>query len=107
MKWEPGRLNAKYQKLVICNFGFFDINLIKIPEDTRIPLHLDYIPRKKHYRLNIDLVKPKVGGHFIGKTLWNKIPRITLIRPDIHPHGVSEIFKGHSIILSIGIAIGK
>ena len=106
MKWEPGRLNAKYQKLVICNFGFFDINLIKIPEGTRIPYHLDYIPRKKHYRLNIELVKPEVGGHYQGRYLW-KIPRINLIRPDIHLHGVSEIFKGHALILSIGVAIAK
>lgn len=104
MKWEPGRLNASYRKLVICNFGFFDVNIIKIPTGTNIPWHTDPIKNKNHYRLNIDIVKPKVGGHFLGKYLW-KIPRITLIRPDIHPHSVSEIFKGHAVILSIGVAI--
>ena len=105
MKWQQGRLNANYQKLVICNFGFFDINLIKILTGTQIPWHTDPIIGKRHYRLNIDLVKPKVGGHFIGKSLW-KLPRITLIRPDIHLHKVTEVFKGHSLILSIGVAIG-
>lgn len=104
MKWQQGRLNANYQKLTICNFSFFDINLIKIPTHTQIPWHTDPIDNKRHYRLNIDLVKPKGGGHFIGRYLW-KCPRITVIRPDIHPHGVSEIFRGHALILSIGVAI--
>ena len=106
MKWQQGKLNTNYQKLVICNFGFFDINLIKIPTGTTIPWHTDPIINKRHYRLNIDLIKPSVGGHFHGKSIW-KLPRITLIRPDIHPHNVSEIFRGHAIILSIGIAIDK
>ena len=106
MKGQQGKLNTNYQKLVICNFGFFDINLIKIPTGTQIPRHTDPIENKRHYRLNINLVKPSVGGHFQGKYLW-KLPRITLIRPDIHPHAVSEIFKGHALILSIGIAIAE
>lgn len=106
MKWQQGRLNANYQKLVICNFKLFDINLIKIPTYTQIPWHTDPIDNKHHYRLNIDLVKPKVGGHFKGRTLF-KLPRIHLIRPDIDKHSVTHIFKGHALILSIGVAIAK
>lgn len=103
MKWQPSRLNANYQKLPILNLSFFDINLIKIPTGTEIPWHTDIIPNKRHYRLNIQLIKPEVGGHFIGKTLW-KLPRIQLIRPDLHLHKVTEVFAGQSIILSIGVA---
>lgn len=106
MKWEPGRQNAKYEKLVLCKLSFFDINIIKIPTGTRIPWHVDIIPRKKHYRLNIELVKPKIGGKFMGKTIF-QIPRITLIRPDRDMHAVTEIFEGHALILSIGFAIAK
>jgi hypothetical protein len=105
MNWKPGRLNAKYQVLTICNFGFFDINLIKIPTHTRIPYHIDHIPRRKHYRLNIDLIKPKIGGQFIGKHIF-KLPRIIFFKSD-HIHALSEIEKGHALILSIGFAIAK
>lgn len=106
MKWKPGRLNSKYEKLVLCNLGFFDINLVRIPKGTTIPTHIDFIPYKKHYRLNIELIRPKIGGRFVGKTLF-RIPRITLIRPDIHPHSITEIFEGHALILSIGWTLVK
>lgn len=106
MQWQQGRQNSKYCKLPLITFPNFDMYILKIPQGSSVPTHIDPIDGKNHYRLNIDLIKPKVGGTFIGKTLF-KLPRVTLIRPDIHPHSVTEIFSGHSLILSVGFAINK
>ena len=104
MKWQKGRQNSLYYKFPLITLPRFDMYLLKIPQGSSVPTHTDPVKNKKHYRLNIDIIKPKIGGTFIGKTIF-KLPRITLIRPDIHQHSVTEIFSGYSLILSIGIAI--
>ena len=104
MKWQKERQNSLYYKFPLVTLPSFDMYLLKIPQGSSVPTHTDPIKNKKHYRLNIDIIKPKIGGTFIGKTIF-KLPRITLIRPDIHQHSVTEIFSGYSLILSIGIAI--
>ena len=104
MKWQKGRQGSGYFKLQLIALSFFDCYFIKIPKGVSVPRHVDIIPGKRHYRLNIDIIKPKIGGVFIGKTIF-KLPRITLIRPDIDAHSVTEVFEGHSLILSIGISI--
>ena len=104
MKWQKGRQNGLYYKFPLITLPRFDMYLLKIPQGSSVPTHTDPVRNKKHYRLNIDIIKPEVGGTFIGKTIF-RLPRITLIRPDIHPHSVTEIFSGYSLILSIGIAI--
>lgn len=106
MKWKKGRQGSGYLVHTVCNFGFFDIQLIKIPEGIEVPVHKDPIPNKRHYRLNIDLVKPEFGGRYVGKSIF-KLPRIHLIRSDRDYHAISEVIKGQAVILSIGVAIAE
>jgi len=107
LKWKHGRQAGGYQKLKIFESKFFscDCYLLYYKEGSFIPEHTDPVKKKKHYRLNIELVKPKRGGYFIYDLplIW-KFYRIVLFRPDITIHSVTKIIKGYRLMLSIGWA---
>jgi hypothetical protein len=100
MIWESGRQGTGYLKMVLRQGSFYDIFLIKYPVGTHIPAHIDPVPGKKHFRLNIRL---KGENNFNGMSLFN-FGRITLFRPDITPHSVKQVTK-ERLILSIGVAV--
>lgn len=100
-KWEQGRQNTNYWKLKIISWWFFDLYLLMYPEGSFIPPHQDPVEGKKHYRLNIELMKAKEGGEFIcrGGYQWG---RFILFRPDLYEHAVTRITKGKRYLLSLG-----
>ena len=105
MKWETGRQNNSYLKKSIITLPFLDLHIIKYPTGSYIKTHTDKIKNKKHFRLNIVLKQPDMGGKAYHKSYIFKTNRICLFRPDISPHRVNKIIKGTRYIISLGLAI--
>lgn len=98
-KWELGRQETGYRKLLIAsNYKTWDIYIIDYPVGTYIKPHTDPVSQGKHYRLNIILYG---YGEFNGKTIYSLWNRIHLFRPDIVEHSVNNI-KKRRVVLSIG-----
>lgn len=104
MKWQNGRQGSGYLKKKIFEFWKMDCYLIKYPDDSFIPEHVDQVDGKKHYRLNIVINKPKSGGRFIcDKTIINT-GRIILFRQDKYKHSLTPVV-GERLVLSLGVAV--
>lgn len=95
-----------YEKLLIFQFGrlMMDCWLIKSQFPNMVPSHVDPIPGYKHYRLNLILSNPEMGGEFW--CFWPLLdwPRLKLFRSDF-PHGVGKIWSGKRLVLSFGLAL--
>ena len=103
MKWVKGRLGTGYEKLLLCQLKWpikFDIYIIRLKEGNRIPVHFDKVENYFHFRLNIILKKAKIGGNYIGESIYQN-NRLIYFRPDIMEHSVSEVFRGERYIFSI------
>ena len=106
--WKRGRQETGYFKLKLLQLKNFDCYLLKFPQGSEIPEHIDPVMFKRHYRLNIVLKKARVGGKFLahsGKKPIINWPRVILFRPDVTSHGVSKIEKGTRYVLSFGWAL--
>ena len=105
MVWENGRQQTGYLKKCLVNSKRlkFDMYLLKYPEGSEIPKHIDstIIPFHEHHRINIVLKKPDRGGDFIIDNKKQK-GRFFKFRPDLNEHSVSKITKGTRYVLSIG-----
>ena len=100
-KWQNGRQNAFYNKMLIFKSPkFMDCWLIKYSQGVGLNWHKDKVEGKKHYRLNIILKK---GGEF---WLENKqvTKRIVFFRPDKQLHCV-KVFNDERLVLSLGWVI--
>lgn len=108
-RWEKGRQDSGYYKMLIFTAKFplpFDWYILKYPVGSSIPEHTDKVDIGKHYRLNIILKKPKIGGVFsCSRTILNT-NRIKLFRPDLYAHSLSMIEEGERIVMSIGWVTG-
>lgn len=104
-KWVKGRQGTKYEKLPLIQNKKFDLYLLRFPEGTHVPPHKDPIKNHKHYRLNITLVKPNIGGKFLGGNPIINLSRLTFFRPDLYTHEMSVIQSGQCYMLSFGFAI--
>lgn len=102
MRWESGRQGTGYRKLRLWQSDrlFSDAYLIDYPPHTRIPTHVDKVPGKRHYRINILLWGQ---DNFRGETLFSLGP-LKFFRPDISPHSVEEVSR-RRLVLSIGWAL--
>ena len=104
-RWQPGRRQTGYEKMLLIQGRFpvpFDICLLKFPEGSEVPEHVDEVTCGEHHRVNVVLRHAREGGEFICKTpLWEN-SRIKYFRPDIAPHGVTRISRGVRFVLSIG-----
>lgn len=106
--WQRGRQESGYFKRKIFSFASFDCYLLKFPEGSEIPEHIDPVLQKRHYRLNIVLKKPKKGGKFLahsGRKPFLNTSRVIFFRPDATSHGVSKVEKGSRYVLSFGWAL--
>lgn len=104
MKWQNGRQGTGYLKKKMFDFWKMDCYLIKYPDGSFIPEHIDKVDDKKHYRLNIVIKKPYSGGLFIcDKTIINTC-RLILFRPDRYKHRLTPVV-GERLVMSFGIAI--
>jgi hypothetical protein len=100
MKWEIGRQRTGYSKLALWKASWTDCYIIKYPNNSYVPEHIDPVKNKKHYRINILLFGE---DNFSGKTIFST-RRLKIFRPDIHLHSVKPV-SFTRIILSIGFAI--
>ena len=104
-RWDKGRQGTGYDKMLLitsyCPIPF-DSYIIRYPEGSEIPPHIDSVQSGKHYRLNIVIKDCKQGGEFICKNLIFETKRIKFFRPDISEHSVSKVIKGNRYIFSIG-----
>ncbi|MGB0833537.1 MAG: 2OG-Fe(II) oxygenase [Psychrobium sp.] len=80
----------------------FDMYLLKFPEGSEIPPHVDKVSSGKHYRLNIVLKQAARGGEFICASPIFEISCIKLFRPDVCEHSVTKVEEGSRYLLSIG-----
>jgi hypothetical protein len=52
----------------------FDCYLLRFPTGAEVKPHTDPVdPAYKHYRLNIVVKRPDLGGRFVGKTLLTRV----------------------------------
>jgi hypothetical protein len=80
-----------------------DMHLIQYPTGSSIPPHKDKANfDQRHYRLNIEVKRPKKGGKFeCGKCIF-RFWRIAFFRPDVEAHSVTKIEAGKRYVLSFG-----
>lgn len=100
--WKLGRQGTGYQKLLLAQGSWWDCYLLKYPQGAFIPEHLDPVPGKRHYRLNI-LLKGEYAFFYRTDALnsiW-RFWRFTFFRPDVTPHGIMWV-NNSRWVLSIG-----
>lgn len=106
INWTKGRQNSTYNKKLLFQSDTFKLDcwLLYYPKGSFIQEHIDKVDEdENHYRLNVILVKPKLGGNFIStQTIFNFLGRIIFFRPDISPHKLTVVKKGYRLVLSIG-----
>jgi hypothetical protein len=81
--------------------------LLRFPEGSDVPPHVDRVASGRHYRLNIILRAARRGGDFAcARTLYAN-RRVKLFRPDLQTHSVTRIASGSRWVLSIGWVRGS
>mgnify|MGYP003384666059 CR=1 FL=1 len=109
-RWQYGRQGTGYDKMLLLTAPWpiaFDSYLIRYPEGSSIPAHVDQVESGRHYRLNIILKSAQSGGEFICKSAIFSSKRIKLFRPDVSEHSVSKVISGRRYVLSIGWVVGR
>lgn len=105
LKWSTGRREGGYKikRLFQSKRLKMDSYLLYYPEGSEIPRHKDEVEKGKHYRINIELIKAKLGGKFLleGKPRF-KFWRIVCFSPSDQPHLVTKIKLGYRLVFSIG-----
>lgn len=104
-RWQAGRQNSGYDKMLLLTGLLpipFDVYLLRFPEQSEVPEHVDKVEKGEHYRFNIILKNAKQGGLFSCSDPIFETYRIKLFRPDISKHSVSRIQKGTRYVFSIG-----
>lgn len=107
-KWENGRQDSGYSKMLIATSKFpipWDFYILKYPVGSEIREHVDPVTDSKHYRLNIIVKKAKKGGDFFTEKSIINLPRIKFFRPDLSKHSLTKIEKGSRYVVSIGWAV--
>jgi hypothetical protein len=106
LKWQKGRQNTGYEKMLVCESYFpvpFDIYILRFNKGNEIPEHTDKVMQGfKHYRMNIILKHSIEGGDFVCNNCIINNKYVKFFRPDINIHSVTKIIKGTRYVLSIG-----
>lgn len=106
--WTSGRQNASYYKRLLFEINQprlkLDCYLLKYVPGSAIHPHIDPSCHGHHYRLNIVLKKPRLGGVFkcSTKPILQIGQRVILFRPDLYTHELTTVRYGTRIVLSIG-----
>jgi len=94
-KWIHGRQEAEYSKLPLLLGKTFDFYLLKFPDKSSIPCHVDPVSSGlKHHRLNITVKSPCIGtGRFRCSGPYKSWlgGRIVYFRPDIYSHSLTTV----------------
>jgi hypothetical protein len=84
-----------------------DAYILKFPQGSTVPAHIDPVETGRHYRLNIVLKKANGGGETcVYDPCFHKSKRLFFFRPDTVLHGLSKVWDGTLYILSIGWIVG-
>lgn len=105
-RWKLGRQGTGYQKMLLATAPWplpFDVLLIRYPEGSEIPTHVDPAPAgRQHFRINVVLKESASGGKFVCPGALYTSRRLNYFRPDISPHSVTKVVGGTRYIFSIG-----
>jgi hypothetical protein len=104
-RWQSGRQGSGYDKMLLLTGSWplpFDSYLIRYPEGSSIPPHMDPVKEGRHYRLNVILKSPKSGGEFVCANPIYSSARIKLFRPDECEHSVTLVQGGSRYVFSVG-----
>lgn len=108
-KWQKGRQSSGYSKISLIQAMWpihFDLYLLKFPEGSQIPEHVDKVDKGfSHYRLNIILKKSLSGGEFMAEKSIINWSRVKFFRPDIAKHSVTKVVGGSRYVLSFGFLL--
>ena len=86
--------------------GRLSAHLIKIPEGSRINPHID---RHPEIRVNLELVRPSVGGQFYCARDAHlfRCGRLIVYKPHKVSHATWTAYSGGGLILTLGWATKK
>jgi hypothetical protein len=102
-KWVDGRQGSGYHKLLLaCIAPYFDVYLLRFPEDSFVPIHKDPVTNRRHFRLNIVLRRAKFGGKMVCEAGLGISSRVMYFRPDVVKHALTRVQAGTLYMLSIG-----
>ncbi len=106
LRWGNDKFNTGYRIFTFFFCKRFDMYLFHYTEGSLIPKHKDPSFGYRHYRFNIVLKQPQLGGIFKCKNcIFSYHNRIHLFRADTSFHSVSRIEKGERWLLSFGFRI--
>ena len=100
--WILGRQGTGYYKLKLFQSRLLgvDLYLLKYPPGSSIPIHSDPVPGRKHYRVNLVLIRGKGGEFWCQHPILILGKRLNIFRSDF-PHSVSKVEKTR-LVLSLG-----
>jgi hypothetical protein len=96
-RWEAGRQGTGYRKLRLGQGADWDLWVIDYPPGTSIPRHVDPVPGRKHWRVNLRL---RGEDLYDGAAAWRLGP-LVVFRPDVMPHAVRTTAR-RRLVLSFG-----
>lgn len=102
--WMPGRQKSGYWKMCLLQLKpYFDVYILQYPPGSHIKPHLDIVKGRNHYRCNIVLHNAVSGGTFIcDASDIIQFGSVTIFKPDVNVHSLTEVRKGIRYVLSIG-----
>lgn len=108
-RWTRGRQQGNYEKMLLARSQLlrFDLYVLRFPPGSYIPPHRDPVQVGRHYRLNVILKAPRLGGRFVVRNAILNWPRVKLFRPDISEHEVTRVVDGTRYVLSFGLVLGR
>lgn len=99
LRWQTGRQGTRYRKLMLAHGHSWDLYVIDIAAGTSIPTHVDRVPERRHWRLNLRL---SGDDGFRGDAAFRVGP-LVVFRPDITPHSMDKVAR-RVVLLSFGFA---
>lgn len=112
MNWEAGRQGTGYAKCKLLELAWplsCDLYLLRYPTGSYLLGHVDPVPGKKHYRLNL-VLRRAVGGVFWKRRQpkgveCDRRKWLHLFRPDKEEHGMTVVCEGTRYVLSFGFVL--
>jgi len=99
-RWQPGRQGTGYRKLLVAKGRRWDLYVLDYPVGTSIPTHVDPVPGRRHWRVNLRIWGDDV---FEGDAALHLGP-LVVFRPDVTPHSVTKVGR-RRVVLSFGVAV--
>ncbi len=106
--WIQGRQKSGYEKFILFirdkKFLPCDCYFLRYTKGSLVPEHTDPVPGYRHYRFNLILWKPELGGELKCEHPIFVWWRINFFRSD-KAHSVTKIKKGCRYLFSVGFGL--